>query len=38
MYIEREHYLQILKDNEDLTRDNQMLHHENVLLAGELER
>lgn len=37
MYIAREHYLDLLKQVEELNRDNQMLHRENTILAGELQ-
>jgi hypothetical protein len=36
MYIQREHYLGLLKRTEDLAQDNQLLLHENALLAQEL--
>lgn len=37
MYIAREHYLELLKQVETLTRDNELLHRENSILAHELQ-
>jgi hypothetical protein len=38
MYIQREHYLQLLRQTEELSAQNQLLLHENELLAQELLR
>lgn len=37
MYIAREHYLELLKQVDTLTRDNELLHRENSILAHELQ-
>lgn len=38
MLIEREHYLELLRQTEYLAQENEVLLRENTILAGELER
>lgn len=38
MYIAREHYLDLLKQVEELNKDNELLHRENAILACELQQ